>query len=304
MKKSTFFLISLVTVLCIGLTAQAQYVNQDFGDNQSVNWTNQTIRATGIGAANPNLPLAAQRANAVRAAKLTAARNLLETIKGMYLTAETTVRNSMVENDVIVSRVEGIVKNFRIVDGPRYFSDGSAEVVVEMPITGQLSDVLLPSQFGGGQFMTAGQMVCPTCGQPWPQGKPVPPGVQLKQIGGTAPSPSSAVYTGLVIDCKGLGIRPAMAPKVLDEAGNEVYGSKFVSREWAVEIGMVGYDKDLNRARNNDRVTNNPLVIKGMEASGQNKTDVVISAADAALVHQAAANQNFLDKCKVMFIVN
>ena len=67
---------------------------------------------------------------------------------------------------------------------------------------------------------------------------------------------------------------------------------------------MVGYDKDVNRARQNDRVTNNPLVVKGIRASGQNKTDVVISAADAALIHQAAANQNFLDKCKVMFIVN
>ena len=95
-----------------------------------------------------------------------------------------------------------------------------------------------------------------------------------------------------------------MAPKIVDEQGNEIYGSKFVSREWAVEIGMVGYDKDINRARQNDRVTNNPLVIKGIQASGQNKTDVVISSTDAAMIHQAAANQNFLDKCKVMFIVN
>jgi len=41
-----------------------------------------------------------------------------------------------------------------------------------------------------------------------------------------------------------------------------------------------------------------------MQASGPNKTDIVISNADAAMIHQASANQNFLDKCKVMFIVN
>jgi len=67
---------------------------------------------------------------------------------------------------------------------------------------------------------------------------------------------------------------------------------------------MVGYDKDLNRARNNDRVTANPLVINAVKVSGPNKADVVISSADAATIQAAAANQNFLDKCRVMFIVD
>jgi hypothetical protein len=305
MNRSRTIVILINLVLSFALMAQAQYVTQNLGENQSVNWTNQVVRATGIGAPNPNLPMAAQRATAIKAAQYDAVRNLVETIKGMYITSETTVRNAMVENDLIRTRVEAHVKSFKQVEGPKYMSDGSVEVVVEMPITGAISDALLPSEFGGGHFMTAGQMVCPTCGQPWPHNKPVPAGVNLQQIGGTTtPAASGGVYTGLIVDCKGLGVRPAMAPKIVDEQGNEVYGSKFVSREWAVEIGMVGYDKDLNRARQNDRVTNNPLVLKGLQASGPNKTDVVISSADAALIHQAAANQNFLDKCKVMFIVN
>lgn len=304
MKVSRILLVALTMVLCVAIIAQAQNVTQNFGQNQSVNWTNQTVKATGIGAANPNLPPSASRAGAIRAAKLDALRNILETIKGMYLNSETTVRNAMVESDVIRTQVEGIAQGFRVVDGPRYLSDGSVEVVVEMPVTGQLTDALLPGQFGGGQFMTGSQPLCPTCGQPWPQGRPVPPGVNLQQIGGTTPSTAGGVFTGLIVDCKGLGVRPAMAPKIVDENGNEVYGSKFVSRQWAVEIGMVGYDKDVNRARSNDRVTNNPLVVKGLRTSGPNKTDVVISAADAAALHQAATNQNFLDKCKVMFIVN
>lgn len=303
MKVSRIFVMTLALILSFALIAQAQYV-QDIAQNQSVDWSTQTIRATGIGSPPPNLPPAAQRANAIRAAKADAWRNLIETIKGVYLNSETTVRNSMVENDFIKVKVEGTLRNFKVVDGPRYLSDGSVEVVVEVPLTGQVLDAVLPGQFGGGQFMTGGQMLCPTCGQPWPQGKPVPPGVNLQQVGGAAPSMSSGVFTGLVIDCKGLGVRPAMAPKIIDEAGNEIYGSKFVSREWAVEIGMVGYDKDLMRARQNDRVTNNPLVVKGVRSSGANKTDVVVSAADAARIHQAAANQNFLDKCKVMFILN
>jgi hypothetical protein len=120
--------------------------------------------------------------------------------------------------------------------------------------------------------------------------------------------PTTAVaggtYTGLVVDARGLGVRPAMAPKIMDENGQEVYGSRYVDREWAVKTGMVGYDKDVGRARTNDRVTNNPLVVKGVKASGANKADVVISSADAANVHAASANMSFLDKCKVMFIVD
>lgn len=285
------------------LSADAQWVNQSMGNSGSVDWSSQIIQATGIGTGNPNQPLHAQRAMAIRAAKVDAWRNLLEAIKGVYLSSETTVRNAMVENDVIQTRVEGLLKGFSQVGEPKYLSDGSVEVTVEIPLTGALTDALLPTNFGGGQLMTGGQLLCPVCGQPWPAGKPVPAGVTLQQSAGYT-AESGGVYTGLVIDATGLSVRPAMAPKILDENGNEIYGSKYVDRKWAVEMGMVGYDKDVNRARSNDRVTANPLIVKAVKTSGPNKADVVVSASDAAMIHSAAANQNFLDKCKVMFIVD
>ena len=95
-----------------------------------------------------------------------------------------------------------------------------------------------------------------------------------------------------------------MAPKIVDESGREIYGSRFVNREWAVKYGMVGYARDLNQARNNERAGKNPLVINALRASGPNKADVVISDADAQRIHQAAQYQNFLEKCRVMFIVD
>ncbi len=95
-----------------------------------------------------------------------------------------------------------------------------------------------------------------------------------------------------------------MAPKILDEAGNEVYGTGYVSREYAVQIGVVGYEKDLNRAKTNERVTDNPLVVKAVKASGTNKNDIVISNADAQNVVGAAKNLNFMENCKVMVILD
>jgi len=67
---------------------------------------------------------------------------------------------------------------------------------------------------------------------------------------------------------------------------------------------MVGYEKDVNRAAKNERVASTPMVVKGVEASGPNKTDVVIGAADAAKIQSTAENANFLQQCKVMFVLD
>lgn len=300
-KKMSIVLTMTLLLLPMFLMGQG-YVEQTGTGN--VNWTAQVIKCTGIGAANPNLPQTAQRAGALRAAKLDALRNALETVKGINLNSETLVENAMLVSDRIQTRVEGAIKGFRVVD-ERYMSNGDVEVDVEVPITGVMLDALLPppGSFGGGTLVTGGQALCPTCGQPWPAGKSVPSGMTLIQTGGTSSGSSAGVYTGLMVDTKGLGVRPAMAPKLVDESGKEIYGSKFVSRDYAVDIGMVGYEKNVDRARRNERIADNPLVVKAIKASGPNKTDVVISAADATRIHNAAANMNFLQHCKVMFIL-
>ena len=298
----------IVVLLVIGLSLSlfGQGYVQQVGTAGSVDWSNQMIRATGIGAANPNLPLAAQRSGAIRAAKLDAYRNLLEIVKGVNLTSETTVENAMLLSDVIKTRVDGVLRGARMVGEPRYMSTGDVEVEVEVPLTGVISDAVLPQDFGGGSLLTGGVLLCPTCGQPWPAGKPVPAGITLIQSGGQTGGTvaTGSTVTGLIVDAGGLGLRPAMAPKVLDEQGNEIYGSKFVSREYAVDIGMVGYDKNLEKAIRNERVADTPVVVKAVKTSGPNKTDVVVSNADASKIHGLAANMNFLQHCKVMFILD
>ncbi|MCK5032423.1 MAG: LPP20 family lipoprotein [Calditrichia bacterium] len=273
-------ILSSLLVLLIFVCALNAQVYQQVPNAGNINWQDQIIRATGIGAPNPKMPLAAQRAGALEAAKRIALRNLLETVKGMSITSETTVRNAMMENDVITTSVSGIVRNFRVVD-TRYMSSGDVEVDVEVPISGVLADALLPMM---GQPMQVGQ------------GFPVDPsGYSL---------PQNVVFTGLIIDARGVGARPAMAPKILDESGNEVYGTGYVSREYAVQIGVVGYEKDINRAKTNERVTDNPLVVKATKASGTNKSDIVISNNDAQNVIGAAKNLNFMENCKVMVILD
>ncbi len=281
MKRFISLGLAFILVMCLSINAQYYQHQPGMG---GIDWTSQIVRATGYGAPNPNLPPGAQRASAIEAAKTVALRNLLQMVKGMYINSETTVENAMLTSDVIHTQVEGIVRNFRVVD-TRYMSTGDIEVDVEVPLS-SFYEIL--SQIPGG---------LPPAGQPGQPGQPGYPGQP-------SPGTANAVYTGLIIDATGLGVHPALAPKVLDEQGNEVYGTGYVSRDYAVQVGVVGYEKDLTRAQSNERVAGNPLVVKALRAAGKNKTDVVISSNDAQMIRNAAANLNFLQQCKVMIILD
>lgn len=95
-----------------------------------------------------------------------------------------------------------------------------------------------------------------------------------------------------------------MSPKIIDENGQEVYGSAFVSREYAVQQGMSGYAKDMTAAQSNPRVTNNPLTVKGLKTEGPGKSDIVISNADASKLKSAYEHLSFMKKCRVMIVVD
>jgi hypothetical protein len=252
-------------------------VSNNQGDG-SIDWTNRIIYSRGIGAPNPEHPEAAQRAGAIRAAQQIALRNALETIKGIYINSSTTVENFMVKNDVITSRISGFIKGFEQKGKEKYMSDGSVEVVMAIPLDGigGLNDILLGSEIGEKPSITSFEK--------------------------TKTKPT--VFSGLVIDCKGLNIKPALSPKILDESGREVYGSAYVSREWAIKYGIVGYAKDVQQAAKSDRVAPNAGKIKAIKASGENSTDVVISDSDAADIRSASKNLKFLSECRVILVID
>lgn len=229
--------------------------------NGEVNWATQAIRATGSGAPNPKAPnMAAARIGAERAAKADALRKILETIKGVRIDSQTLVVNSITENEIIRTQVQGIVQGAWVVN-TNYLSDGPVEVTVEILMTGPLAQTLLPPTSFGTQ---------------------------------SVPKTGETIYTGAIFDCRGLNLCPAMSPKVLDEDGREVYGSAFVSQEWATKYGIVGYVKDLGEARKNDRVAANPLVVKAMKAAGSGSSDIVIANADAEGLRNMSKNLSFL----------
>ena len=308
----------------------------------SINWTIGEVYATGIGAPPPNAVNAAQaRAMAERAAFVVAIRNLLETVKGVQVDSQTVVENFMTKSDVIKTRVDGIVRGAQIVK-KQYMSDGSVEVLVGMKIQGAFMNAIVPDTFGRTSTIPVPQKpasptpkpseVKPAPPAPQPA-KPAPPAVRIPETkpepvkpapsqpekkaepikpAPSQPAPSTpsestvafkgGVATGLVIDARGLGLKPALLPKIVDQQGQEIYVGQVVPRTNAVEQGVAGYAKDVNAAANNFRVTDNPVVMKGLNASGGARTDVVLGQADAQALRQIGNKGDFLQYCRVIIV--
>lgn len=278
MKSQLIVVLALVCLLAIPVSGKCQE-GQDLVEQSlkgSINWSEGVVQAVGIGApSEKNYGKPSARPMALRAAKLDAMRNILEAVNGVRIDGSTIVRDYAVESDIIRSKVEGMVQGAEVIK-QEYLSDGTIEITMAMSLRGGFSQLVLPDEI-----------------KPLESVRPVTPMEH-----------SSAVYTGLVVDARGLSARPAMSPKILDENGQEVYGSAFVSREYAVQQGMSGYAKDIAAAKSNQRVTDNPITVKGLRTEGPGRSDIVISNADASALRSASENLSFMKKCRVMIVVD
>lgn len=277
-EKQSIFMLVLMVLLLVPATGYCDQ-EQDFIEqvgNGSINWSKGIIQGKGIGAP-PEKDYGQPQARplALRAAKLDALRNILEVVNGIRIDSTTVVRDFAIESDIIMTEVEGMVRGARQVK-QEYLSDGTVEIIMAVDMRGGFAQLVLPQDIK-----------------------------QVEPITALVPAQkASGVLTGLVVDAKGLNVRPAMAPKILDENGQEVYGSAFVSREYAVQQGMSGYGKNLIETQRNPRVTDNPLTVKGLRTEGPGRSDIVISNADAARLKNASEHLSFLKKCRVMIVVD
>ena len=297
MKTKTLVVVVAVALMFVfpateGFVSEWHETVQPVGTYGDINWTQGIVTAVGIGSPPEKYYGKPQaRPMALRAAQLNAYRNLLEVVSGVRIDATTVVRDSMVESDLIRSQVNGMVKGTQVIK-KEYLSDGTVEVTMAMSIRGGFAQLMLPKDI---QQVPDIKTIPPL--------PPIPPQDPMTPESVT-PMPTPSVYTGLVVDAHGLDARPAMSPKILDENGQEVYGSGYVSREYAVQQGMTGYAKDLTTAQANPRVANEPLTVKGLKTEGPGRSNVVISNADATKIRSASENLSFLKKCRVMIVLD
>ena len=282
--------IILTVFIMASLTAQDDFVGETF-DRGSINYADRTIQATGIGFIPVNVINAGQaRRSAMRIAKQDALRQLIEIVNGVNVTSETTVSGAMFD-DVIKTQVQGAIRGARKVGEPKYLSDTSVEVVYEVSMN-NISRALLPMAERAPVLSYESVTATGTAAEAAGQG------------GGAAAAPASGGVTGIIIDGSGLGLRPAMSPRILNQSGTVLYGPGQYDRDYAAANGVVGYAKTLGQAKADTRVQGNPLVLRGASASGTAKTDVIISNADAGKLVSAGRSAGLLQDCRIMFVLN
>jgi len=278
MRKQLSFVLTLLFLLTLsvfGYTDNSIEVIEQ-KEKGSVNWSRGVVQAKGIGIPLPKIPENSNaRTVALTDAKLNAFRIILEIIRELRINGTTVVGDYETQEPAIMSKIENMVKNAKVVK-KEYLTDGTVKIEMEVNLRGGFAQLVLPKDI-----------------------KPLD-SITLVTMNKT----SSPLFTGLVVDAKGLGVRPVMVPRILDENNQEVYGSAFVSREYAVQQGMSGYARNLKEILDNQRVSDHPLVVKGLKTLGPGRSEIVISNADASKLRSTSESLYFMKKCRVIIVVD
>ena len=105
-------------------------------------------------------------------------------------------------------------------------------------------------------------------------------------------------YTGLIVDCRGMGLKPVMSPVILNSNGTKIFGHKNLDVDKIVSTGMVDYVQDENAV---SRAGENPLVVKPIKLENFN-SNPVLSIVDSNRVLIENHATKFLKELKVVFL--
>jgi len=257
----------LVIVLSISALAADTPVVENSGDGW-VNWDRQMIKAVGHGVLPGDANGPAQAALMARSAAIADAyRNLASVVNGVRVTGDTYVKNYVTQSDEVRLKVEGFIRGAQIVS-EKQLSDRSYEVILQIPMDGKSG-------------LVSGLDILP----------------DNTQTVATGDGP-----TGVIIDARGLDVKPGISPKIYDENGVEVYGTLKVSPDYAIETGIAAYPRNMDQALKSTRAGNKPLVVKALRRSTKSVTDVIINCTDAAKIHEADRTTGILGRCRVVIV--
>ncbi|MBU2487874.1 MAG: hypothetical protein KKA60_00625, partial [Proteobacteria bacterium] len=185
---------------------------QAVGEKGSICWTGGRLEAVGVGTPWEKYQSRPQaKPQATEMAHDEAFKNLLEVVGSVRVTSTATVGDLSEQSQVIQAQVRDMMRKAQPLKR-EYLSDGTVVERLSMPLFGGLPQLVLPREIV--------QMP------------------EVRQAPSQDPGRGNEAHTGLVVDALGLSVCPALAPRILDPDGREVYGPAYVSRDFAVDQGM------------------------------------------------------------------
>lgn len=249
-------------------------------ENGTINWSTGKIIVKGNATARPE-DKEKKFDTVYGEARADANRKIINIFKNIRINNKHIVETYAAGKDIIMAGIEKTARD-AIISKQLYASNGSLEITVETSFFGGFLQLILPDDIR-----------------------------QIPEIGPAEPIQTLSViktksihYTGLIIDARELEFSPILYPVILDEMGNEIYSSAFISREYAVQKGIVKYMCDLDQALKDDRIGNNPLVVKGLRTGDQNQSSaIVINMSDTDQIEKAVERHAFFKECRVIIVL-
>jgi hypothetical protein len=198
--------------------------------------------------------MSVRRASAFAAAAQVARQRLLTAVGQLRLDAGHTVESALQEARDKRQALATLVAAAEVVQ-TRYLPQGAVESTVQVPLFGRLAALL------------------------WPE---------VVAASAPAAEATSGVYTGIVIDARGLALQPALFPRILDEDGQVLYAPESVQAEVAMQQGYVAYTSVMDSPLVESRVGKNPLLLRARRTAGPARVNVIMSRADGPQLQHAA----------------
>ena len=268
-------------------------------------WENGTVRADGYGAV-PAAQSGTGQAQllARRAAIVDAWRNLAEAVQGVQVDAETTVHDMSINSDSIRTRVSATVRGARIVSSEMQ-ADGVCHVVMEIPlygVQGSVASAVLSSASQPEPFLESSPSTPASGTTAGTASGTVPAGTTTGSSAAEVPAdvqlPAVGTYTGLIVDCRGMQLHPAMSPVIRDAGGAPIYGYRNLDSAKVIANGMAAYASSEDMAA---RAGRHPLLVRAVRLDNHNANPVLsVEDANRVLVENRASG--FLDHCAVVFL--
>lgn len=259
-----------------------------------IDWEKGFIFVTAIGSANMSEMVneVAAESVAMDTARYLAYRALNETVNKVRLNSKSLIEKSIMTDDALKIETEGVLSGAHVFD--KRFSwtargTPRAEVVIRYPLNGDLTYVAVE----WAKKHKADETMLPRFS---------PPAVRTTPA--AARTEPEKKHTGLIIDARGSGGRPAKMPRILSGDGQSiVLDWSYADHDLYLDIGLTGYTDTVEKARSNARVGANPLIVISQKIRGIQRCDFIVSDDDALRIITTDKQSSILKNCKTIIVL-
>jgi len=300
--KALKWIASGMFALAAGMaTASAGYLEEQKSDDATrilTDWKSGIIEVTGRGTSSYRGNTVQQELMAVEAARAVAQKKLAESLSGVRVFARTTVFDMVSAHQMVETTVDGMVQGaVPVSEKVTWIADSRdgygrapwAEVTLRLCMN-RLAPECVPVQrtvYESFDFFRA-----------------LPPATLVfgSEDAGRYLNASYEGYTGLVLDLGKLHYLPVLSPEVVTEDGKLVFAGRRVDPRILAQRGPVRYSDNLADAIASPLVGRNPIVVKVVDITADNK--MVIDPRDAAVIFRASLeDEDFLALGKVVIVL-